>query len=173
MKAEKLSEIKKELNALNREQLVDVCLRLAKYKKENKELLSFLLYEADDPVSYAESVKNTLVEEFHLLKKYDYHSAKQLRKILRLVAKHAKYTGSIEAEVILLLWFAKNYLLYADLKSHYKPLQNIFIRQMEKLKKLFPKLHEDLQFDYSSEFQEVLEEADGKAKWFNKKSFEL
>ncbi|WP_207533953.1 hypothetical protein [Desertivirga arenae] len=173
MKAEKISEIKKELNTLNRDQLVDICLRLAKYKKENKELLSFLLYDAEDPVSYVESVKTLLIEEFHSLRKYDYHSAKQLRKILRLVAKHAKYTASVEAEVILLLWFCHNYLLYADLKTHYKPLHNILIRQVEKLKKLFPKLHEDLQFDYSSEYGQILDEADRNAKWFNKKLFAL
>ena len=173
MKAEKLSEIKKELNSLNRDQLVDLCLRVAKYKKENKELLSYLLYEADNPVAYAESVKSTLIEEFYALKKYNYHSAKQLRKILRLISKHSKYTGSTEAELLLLLWFCKNYLLYADTRSHYKPLHNIFLRQMEKLRKLFPKLHEDLQFDYSLEYNEILEEADRKAKWFNKKSFEL
>jgi len=173
MKTEKLSEIKKELNSLNRDQLIDLCLRLAKYKKENKELLSYLLYEADDPIAYAESVKGVLIEEFYSLKKYDYHSAKQLRKILRLIAKHAKYTSSAEAELILLLWFSENYLLYADLRSHYKPLQNIFLRQMEKLKKIFPKLHEDLQFDYSRHYEEILEEAEKKARWFNKKQFEL
>jgi len=173
MKAEKLSDIKKELQSLNNDQLVSLCLRLAKYKKENKELLSYLLYEADNPVAYAEAVKAVLIDEFHTLKKYDYHSAKQLRKILRLLAKHAKYTGSQEAELLLLLWFCKNYLLYADLRSHYKPLHNIFIKQMEKIRKIFPKLHEDLQFDYASEYEQILDDADTKARWFDKKPLKL
>ena len=173
MKAEKLSDIKKELSSLNNEQLVSLCLRLAKYKKENKELLSYLLYEAESPIAYAEAVKATLIEEFHTLKRNDYFSTKHLRKILRLLAKHAKYTGSVEAELVLWLWFCKNYLSYADLRSHYKPLQNIFIKQMEKVKKLFPKLHEDLQFDYSREYDEIIEEAAGKVRWFNEKLFRL
>ena len=41
MKAATLSEIKKELNTLPPEQLVELCLRLSKYKKENKEFEGF------------------------------------------------------------------------------------------------------------------------------------
>jgi len=170
---EKLSDIKKELKSLNSDQLIETCLRLAKYKKENKELLSYVLYNADDPLGYAEAVKTGLLEEFQTLKKYDYHSVKSLRKILRLLAKHSKYTGSPEVELELLLWFCKNYLLYADTRSHYKPLQTIFTRQLEKIKKLFAKLHEDLQFDYANEYQAILEEAQHKARWFNKGGLEL
>lgn len=173
MKAEKLSDIKKELTSLNKEQLTSLCLRLAKYKRENKELLSYLLYDADDPIAYAESVKTVLIEEFYTLKRQDYFSAKQLRKILRLLAKHAKYTGSAEAELLLLLWFCRNYLIYVDLRSHYKPLQNIFIKQLEKVAKLFNKLHEDLQFDYKQEYEQIVDEGANKARWFNEKLFKL
>jgi hypothetical protein len=173
MKPEKLSDIKKELSSFNNEQLIEICLRLAKYKKENKELLSFILYNTDDPLAYAESVKSSLIEEFHTLKKYDYRSAKELRKVLRLLAKHAKYTGSTQVELEFLLWFCKNYLIYTDLRSNYKPLHTILIRQLEKIKKLVGKLHEDLQFDYAREYQEIIDEAQEKIRWFNKKGFEL
>ena len=173
MKPEKLSDIKKELRALNSDQLIELCLKLAKFKKDNKELLSYFLYNSDAPLAYAESVKDGLIHEFQTLKKYDYHSAKELRKILRLLGKHAKYTGSAEVEIELILWFCFNYLMYADTRSHYKPLHTIFTRQIEKLRKLIPKLHEDLQFDYSTEYEKLLEDADQKLRWFKKDAFRL
>ena len=51
MKPEKLTGIKKELSGLSVQQLTDICLRLAKYKKDNKELLNYLLFDADDPLA--------------------------------------------------------------------------------------------------------------------------
>ena len=63
MKPEKLTTIKKELNGHSVQQLTEICLRLAKYKKENKELLNYLLYDASDPIAYAGQVKVFLEEE--------------------------------------------------------------------------------------------------------------
>ncbi|WP_256010109.1 hypothetical protein [Desertivirga xinjiangensis] len=173
MKPERLSDIKKELISLSNEQLIEISLKLAKYKKENKELLSYLLYEAANPLQYADSVKASLLEGFQTLKRHHYYSTKELRKILRLLAKHAKYTGLPQVELELLLWFCKNYLHYADTRSNHKPLQMILVRQLEKAKKLLGKLHEDLQFDYAEEYNAILEEAEQNARWFNKKAFEL
>ena len=48
MKAATVSRIKKDISIKNHDELVELCLRLAKFKKENKELLTYLLYEADD-----------------------------------------------------------------------------------------------------------------------------
>ena len=56
MKAATIHEIKQELNTTPPAALLDLCLRLAKYKKENKELLTFLLFEAHDEAAYIESV---------------------------------------------------------------------------------------------------------------------
>ena len=46
MKAATLNELRKELQALSSKELVEICLRLAKYKKESKELLTYLIFEA-------------------------------------------------------------------------------------------------------------------------------
>ena len=173
MRVEKLSDIKKELKSHNSEALTEICLRLAKYKKDNKELLSYLLYEADNPLNYAEQVKSELLLNFQNLSRSAYTSTKELRKIVRLFTKHAKYTGSKEVEIELLLWFCSNFLEYADTRSSHKPLQTIFSRQMEKIRKILPKLHEDLQFDYSSMYEQLLEDADNKVRFFNKNDFRL
>ena len=57
MNSASISEIKKELQRLDVDALHTICLRLAKYKKENKELLSYLLSDAHDEAGYIRSVK--------------------------------------------------------------------------------------------------------------------
>ena len=64
MKAASISEIKIELNNLPASQLAALCLQLAKYKKDNKELLSYLLFEETDMPAYIESVKKEMDAQF-------------------------------------------------------------------------------------------------------------
>lgn len=173
MKAEKLTDIKKELSHKTVQQLSDLCLRLAKYKKDNKELLTYLLYGANDPLRYAEQVKSFLEDDFKALPKNQYYAIKSLRKILRLLTKQAKYTASKQAELELLIWFCKNYIAYADNKTVNKTLQGLFLRQVEKINKLLPRLHEDLQYDYRQELERIVYEAEKQVSWFNKRSIAL
>lgn len=168
MKLEKLTDIKKELSRKNVQELTDLCLRLAKYKKENKELLNFLLFDADDPLQYAEQVKSFLENDFKTLQKHHFYSTKSLRKILRIINRHAKYTASKPVELELLLWFCINFLKYVDARTSHKPLQGLFIRQLDKIRLSIPKLHEDLAFDYQKEYELLLDEADAKLIWLNK-----
>ena len=69
MKAATLNEIKKELNSLGPERVIELCLRLARYKKESKELLTYLLFEAHNETTYIENVKNEIDELFNELPK--------------------------------------------------------------------------------------------------------
>ncbi|HEY1061260.1 MAG TPA: hypothetical protein VGE44_06220 [Daejeonella sp.] len=171
MKPEKLSDLKKELSGLSVLELTDICLRLAKYKKENKELLTYLLFDADNPMQYAEEVKNFLIEDFKTMQKHYYYSTKSMRKIIRLINRYAKYTGSKQVETELALWFCINFLMYADLRTSHKPLQGLLTRQFEKIIKLLPKLHEDLQFDYQKEFESVVINASEQTRWVNKNQY--
>ena len=57
MKAASAQDIKAALKESDQKQLVELCLRLTRYKKENKELLSFLLFEADDLSNYIKKRK--------------------------------------------------------------------------------------------------------------------
>lgn len=167
MKPESLNNIKKELKGLSVQELTEICLRMAKYKKENKELLNYLLFDASDPMAYADQIKAFLLEEFKTMQRHYYYSTKSLRKILRLINRYAKYTSSKQVEIELLLWFCQNYLLYADLRTNHKALQGLLIRQLEKISKTLPKLHEDLQFDYKSEFEELILNASKQARWIS------
>jgi len=171
MKPEKLSDLKKELAGLSVHELTDICLRLAKYKKENKELLTYLLFDSQDPMQYAEQVKLFLLEDFKSMQKHYYYSTKSMRKIIRLINRYAKYTGSKEVETELALWFCSNFLKFADLKSSHKPLQGLLTRQFDKIIKLMPKLHEDLQFDYQKEFEIIVINASEQTRWVNKSQY--
>jgi hypothetical protein len=171
MKPEKLSDIKKDLSGRSVQELTEICLRIAKYKKDNKELLNYLLFDSNDPMAYAGQVKSFLETDFKALQPNYYYSTKSLRKIIRMMNRYAKYTASKQVETELALWFCHNYLLYADLKSSHKPLQGLLSRQLEKINKLLPKLHEDLQFDYKSEFEEILNRAENQVRWIRKSHY--
>ena len=171
MKPEKLSDLKKVLLVLSVPELTEICLRLAKYKKENKELLAYLLFDANEPMKYAEDVKSFLIADFNNMQKHYFYSTKSLRKIIRLINRYAKYTGSKQVETELCIWFCTNYLTSADLRTTHKPLQGLLTRQFEKIIKLLPKLHEDLQFDYQKEFEALIIKAAQQAKWVNKSEY--
>lgn len=57
MKAASINELKTELKHLETDELVALCLRLAKYKKENKELLDYMLFEASDERGYVQKYR--------------------------------------------------------------------------------------------------------------------
>ena len=168
-----LQDIKKEIQHLRSEQIIELCLKLARYKKENKELLAYLLFDANDEHSFIEKVKAEAGFMFSQLPSQSYLAAKSIRKILRLISKYNKFIGSKQAEIEMLLNFCYNYIQYTDKRTSYKPLRLIFFRQIQKINVLINKLHEDLQFDYSQEYNLLLTEAEKKFHWFIKADYML
>ena len=57
MKSASVKELKAALHNLSPIEMLEVCMLMAKYKRENKELLSYLLYEADNEQQYIENIK--------------------------------------------------------------------------------------------------------------------
>jgi len=166
-----LQALKKELQHMSSTQMADLCLRLAKYKKDNKELLAYLLFEASNNDDYIKSIKQEVQLMFAHLPNHAYHAAKSIRKILTLINKHSKFIAHKPAEIDLLISFCYYYIQYADKRSNYKPLRQLLTRQLEKIKKLIGSLHEDLQFDYQSSYKDLLKEADDKISWINQNDF--
>jgi hypothetical protein len=149
MKAASVNEIKQQLKATSPAQLTELCLRLARFKKENKELLTFLLFEADDLPAYINNVKQQIDEEFSQINTSNiYFAKKTLRKILRIANKHIRYTGSKEAETEILIHYLTN---FKGLKISWKKstaLVNLYNAQIKKIKAAIATMHEDLQYDY-------------------------
>ena len=109
MKAASVNEIKQQLKEVNPTELIELCLRLARFKKENKELLTYLLFEADDLQAYIANVKKQMDEDFSQINiSHLYFAKKTLRKILRIANKYIRYTGSKEAEIEILLYYLTN-----------------------------------------------------------------
>jgi hypothetical protein len=160
-----LQEIKKEIQHLPNEQIIELCLRLARYKKENKELLAYLLFEASNEPAFIEKIKGEVGFMFSQLPSQSYMAAKYIRKILRLIGKYNKFIGSKQAEIDLLINFCYNYVQYTDRRTSYKPMRLILTRQLEKIRTLIGKLHEDLQFDYTEDYNLLHVEAEKKFSW--------
>lgn len=154
MKAATIQEIKQELLSLSPSRLAELCLRLAKFKKDNKELLTYLLFEAADEAIYIGSVKKEMDEEFAGLPKPNlYLTKKSLRKVLRTTAKQIRYTGSPQAEVELLTYFLRK-LKGSGIPYRDSPvLVNLYRQQLKKVRSVIGGLHEDLQYDYLKELQ--------------------
>ena len=64
MKAATVAQLKIELKFRDTEELLELCLRLSKFKKENKELLTYLLFEAHNEEGYIQTVQEELDEMF-------------------------------------------------------------------------------------------------------------
>jgi hypothetical protein len=154
MRTATIQEIKEELLNTPIADIAALCLRMAKYKKENKELLTYLLFEAHDEQGYVQSVKNEVEELFAEMNQSNlYYAKKTLRKILRVINKHIRYTGSSQATVELLVHFC------TTLKESGIPIQkntvinNLYKSQVQKIQKALDGLHEDLQYDYAKQVE--------------------
>ena len=149
MKAASIHEIKQELQALPPSQLTELCLRLARFKKDNKELLTYLLFEAADETGYVERVRQEIDSEFEGLPKPNlYLTKKSLRKVLRVIGKQIRYTGSPQTQVEVLTYFLQK-LRQSGIPYKDSPvLVNLYKQQLKKIRTVIDSLHEDLQHDY-------------------------
>ena len=62
MKAAGVKAIKDDLKMRSKEELQELCLTLSKFKKENKELLTYLLFEAGDENYFIQTIKEEIEE---------------------------------------------------------------------------------------------------------------
>jgi hypothetical protein len=154
MKAASLKEIKTELNSLHPKRIQELCLHLARFRKENKELLSYLLFEASDEMAYIREVKLELDDLFCEVKKTNgYLAKKSIRKILGTANKYIKYSGSRQTEVEILIHFCKKLRKSGIPLPVNTSLGNLYFRQIIKINKALASLHEDLQFDYAEDMR--------------------
>ena len=149
MKASTINELKQELVNTPASTLVELCLRLARFKKENKELLTYLLFEAHDVSAYIKSVKEAMALQFTDVNNSNvYYVKKTLRKILRTAKKYIRYSGLAIVEVELLIYFCES-MKELNISINKNPvLLNIYQNQLKNINKALKGMHEDLQYDY-------------------------
>lgn len=158
MKAATVRELKKELETREPAELLELCLRLSKFKKENKELLTYLLYEASDEAAYILNVKNEMDKQFAEINTKTYYFIKKgFRKILRQTKTYIRYSQNKETEVELLIYYCVKLKDFVPSIYSNNVLLNIYDRQIQVIKKEILTLHEDLRYDYEYELERVLD----------------
>ncbi len=156
MKSASIAEIKQQLKELPSSKLIEHCLQLARFKKDNKEFLTYLLFEADNLSAYINNVKEAIDESFTGINISNlYYVKKSLRKILRTSNKHIRYTGSKTAEAEILMHFLTN---FKGLKIPFHKstaLTNLYAAQLKKISAALDSMHQDLQYDYKRELKRL------------------
>ncbi|MEO6070419.1 MAG: hypothetical protein ABIN57_11120 [Chitinophagaceae bacterium] len=154
MKAASISEIKKELKEKSVPELMELCLRLARYKKENKELLTYLLFEGDDLDHYIKNAKEEIRDLFGEITTTNlYFVKKSLRKIVRITNKYIRYTGSKTAQVELQLYFCQLIKESSIAIKKSAALKKLYEGQIKKIEEGINTLHEDLQYEYNRQLE--------------------
>ncbi len=129
--------------------LAAICYRMLQYKRENKELFHYLLYDQRDELSF----RKKLISEIDMLfadvnKTSVYLAKKTIRKILRYMHKYLKFSGDALTAVEIIMHFC-NSMNSLDLYwQDSKVMVNLYKGQLKKAERILLTLHEDLQYDY-------------------------
>lgn len=154
MKPASISQLKAELQALSQPELITLCLRLARFKAENKELLSYLLFDRHDEILFVKGVKQEVEQQFAAINYTSLHYAKKtIRKTGRMLGKYIRFSGEKRVEADLLIHFCQQ-LRQSQYPLHERsPLLKFYLMQLQKIERAIGGLHPDLQFDYRRELE--------------------
>ena len=156
MKSVTLKKLKDELSYKSNHELKELCLHLLRFNKENKELLSYLLFESQNEEAYIVSVKAQMDEQFSEINTKNYFFIrKTVRKILTQTKKYIRYSKNKETEASLLLHFCKKLKMIKPSIHQSQRLENVYESQLKIATKAIEKLHEDLQYDFQIELDNI------------------
>ena len=154
MKPVSVKLIRQELNHKSQKELIELCLALSRFKKDNKELVTYLLFESHDEQHYIQSIKEYVDELFEGINTESfYYIRKSVRKILTQIKKYIRYSKNKETEVELLFHFCWRLQELNPSITKSPRLMSVYERQLAMAEKAMSSLHEDLQYDYSLELE--------------------
>ncbi len=156
MQTASLAAIRKELKNLPPEEMLELLNRVARHKKENKELLHYLLFQSSDETGFIDGVKREIEEEFENLNERNlFWARKGIRRILKMTNKYIRYSGRLETEIELRAYFCRT-LKASRISFRRSPaLSNLYDREVERIHKAIAKLHQDLQADFQGIVDEL------------------
>ncbi len=157
MKSAPLGEVRKELQLLQAAELADLCVALARYKKENKEYLDYLLFRAQNKDTFIQEIKAEVDGQFAELGRQSnlYYAKKSLRKILRGISRYSRYINTNSASAELYIYFCLKLKQSGIPFRKSQILINLYEQQLKKINTLVSALHEDLQQDYANDLEEI------------------
>lgn len=154
MKPVRVSTLKNELEHYSQKELIETCLKLAKFKIENKEFLTYLLLETQDEDEFIRGIKEEMDAEFsNLNHQSNYLIKKSTRKILRNIKKYIRFSKNKQTEASLLIYFCLKLQEIMSKNMRSQQLINMFELQLKLAKKAISTLHEDLQYDFNEDFE--------------------
>jgi len=156
MRSATVQEIKEEIQTLKPADLIALCLRLARFKKENKELLTYIIFEAGDEEGFVKGIKQEISGLFSEINQTQlYFAKKSLRKIVRIINKYSRYSGNKQTDLELRLFFCRQ-LLDSGIPARRNPvISNLYDGQMKKIITVMNSLHADLQYDFQKELDSL------------------
>jgi len=163
------AEIKKGLKTLPKMVLEKMIMRLARLKKENKELLHFELRLNGDADQYKEEVweeiKSYLDTEFSGIRL----QMKALKRANRLISKYGRLSQVREGEAELIIRVIK--LVISDRRTEIKRniIQRFLHTQLKKAYSLSRKFHPDLKYDLEAEIMVIIEDLKDLKGWDSRK----
>lgn len=156
MKAAGVREIKKELKFKSQDELVAIINRLATFKKENKELLTYLIFESENEESYRDHIREYMDAQFKEIKTGRSNWTKKgVRKLLRETKRFIRYSPHKDTEVELLLHFCELLSSQPKWLKRNHVIRSTYEKQLEIAEKRIGTLHEDLQYDYMQHLEEL------------------
>ncbi len=149
MKTKSIRDLKVELKNYPHENLIDICLKMARYKKDNKELLNYILFESENEDKYINDVKKNIDDGFSNIRKDGiYIIKKRLRKILKDTKQAIRYSNQKSTEIELLCYFCKKMRDNKIPMQNSLILRNMYTTQLRLAELSLSKLHEDFQADF-------------------------
>lgn len=152
MEAASIAELKKALAKLDRSELLDACLRVIRFKKDNKELLTYLLFLSHDEEAYIDNLCSEIDEQFAISP--NAHK-KTLRKLIRWMDKCLRFSGNKETEAQVRLYFCRTLKASRTPYRRSKVMHNMFTGQLRKVSKAIDKMHEDIKVEFLDQIKEL------------------
>jgi hypothetical protein len=148
MRPASLAQIKTELKGKSREELLELCVKLAKFKVLNKEYLTYLIFEEQE-TEFVLLVKETMQDMLGTMNTDSlFYMKKTIRKVLRYVKKCIAFSKKPPTEVELLLSFLEAIQNVEPSIFRSRVLKNMYYRQKEMMQKKLQKLHPDMAYDF-------------------------
>ena len=152
MQAASIAELKKALAKLEQGELLEAILRLARFKKDNKELLTYLLFLSENEGEVVNRLCEEIDNQFELTP--NAHK-KTVRKVVRWMNKCLRFSPVKETEIEVRIHFCRA-LKASDTKiNRSKVMINMYNGQLKKIDQALEKLHEDIRSDYAFQIRDL------------------
>ena len=129
---------------------------MVKYRKENKELLTYLMFEEQSPEVFLDNYRAEMDLLFADMNTTNlYYIRKSTRRILRFASKYVKFVQAPQLATELLIYFCNGVIEHGIPLGKSTQLMNLYTGQLKKIEDLLSTLHPDLQYDLRRQIRKI------------------